>query len=98
VTEREKNHDWLALTVEGPIEPGLPICDPRHHLWDRETGRHVQGRRRHLTSGYSAAEKAKLFHDTAARVYRWAVDMPAPPLLRSACSSVRTVRDRFGPP
>jgi len=23
-----------------------------------------------LTSGYSAAERAKLFHDTAARVYR----------------------------
>jgi L-fuconolactonase len=23
-----------------------------------------------LTSGYSAGEKAKLFHDTAARVYR----------------------------
>jgi predicted TIM-barrel fold metal-dependent hydrolase len=23
-----------------------------------------------LTSGFSAAEKAKLFHDTAARVYR----------------------------
>jgi predicted TIM-barrel fold metal-dependent hydrolase len=25
---------------------------------------------KHLTSGYSAAEKAKLFHDTATRVYR----------------------------
>ena len=25
---------------------------------------------KHLTAGYSAAEKAKLFHDTAARVYR----------------------------
>ena len=25
-----------------------------------------------LTAGYSAAEKAKLFHDTAARVYRLA--------------------------
>lgn len=39
MTERKKNHDWLALTVEEPIEPGLPICDPHHHLWDRETGR-----------------------------------------------------------
>jgi len=25
---------------------------------------------KHLTSGYSAAEKAKLYHDTATRVYR----------------------------
>ena len=31
-TEREA---WLALTLEDPIEPALPICDPHHHLWDR---------------------------------------------------------------
>ena len=30
-----------------------------------------------LTAGYSADEKAKLFHDTAARVYR--LDSPASP-------------------
>ncbi len=24
---------WLALTIEDPIEPDLPICDPHHHLW-----------------------------------------------------------------
>lgn len=29
-----KNADWLALTVEAPLEPDLPICDPHHHLWD----------------------------------------------------------------
>src|SRR5882672_8048973 len=28
------NPDWLALTVEEPLEPNLPICDPHHHLWD----------------------------------------------------------------
>src|SRR5436309_12099096 len=28
------NADWLALTVEAPLEPDLPICDPHHHLWD----------------------------------------------------------------
>ncbi len=38
---RKKNHDWLALTVEEPIEPDLPICDPHHHLWDGETARVV---------------------------------------------------------
>src|SRR5262249_527343 len=33
------NADWLALTIEEPLEPNLPICDPHHHLWDfRPTG------------------------------------------------------------
>ena len=31
---RPKNHEWLALTTEAPLEPDLPICDPHHHLWD----------------------------------------------------------------
>ena len=26
--------DWLALHREEPLEPGLPIVDPHHHLWD----------------------------------------------------------------
>lgn len=26
---------WLAQTMEEPLEPELPICDPHHHLWDR---------------------------------------------------------------
>ena len=26
---------WLDLTVEEALEPGLPICDPHHHFWDR---------------------------------------------------------------
>ena len=34
-----KNHNWLALTVEEPLDPGLPICDPHHHLWDMRTAR-----------------------------------------------------------
>jgi predicted TIM-barrel fold metal-dependent hydrolase len=34
-----KNHDWLRLTVEEPLDPDLPICDPHHHLWDLETAR-----------------------------------------------------------
>lgn len=25
---------WLNLTREETIDPGLPICDPHHHLWD----------------------------------------------------------------
>ena len=27
-------NDWLALTQEPTLEPGLPICDPHHHFWD----------------------------------------------------------------
>ena len=26
--------DWLALHHEEVLEPGLPIVDPHHHLWD----------------------------------------------------------------
>ena len=26
--------EWLKSTNEEPIDPGLPICDPHHHLWD----------------------------------------------------------------
>jgi predicted TIM-barrel fold metal-dependent hydrolase len=33
------NHEWLRRTLEEPLDPGLPICDPHHHLWD-----HVRGR------------------------------------------------------
>jgi L-fuconolactonase len=33
---------------------------------------------KHLAAGYSAAEKARLFHDTAARVYRLAAPRAAP--------------------
>ena len=36
---RTTNHEWLALTVEDVLEPDLPICDPHHHLWDRQPGR-----------------------------------------------------------
>jgi len=39
MTVRTKNHDWLRLTVEEPLDPDLPICDPHHHLWDLETAR-----------------------------------------------------------
>ncbi|MBM3221022.1 MAG: amidohydrolase [Candidatus Rokubacteria bacterium] len=39
MTTRSKNHEWLALTTEEPLEPALPICDPHHHLWDRQPAR-----------------------------------------------------------
>jgi predicted TIM-barrel fold metal-dependent hydrolase len=39
MTTRSKNHEWLALTKEEPLDPGMPICDPHHHLWDLQTAR-----------------------------------------------------------
>ena len=39
MTTPSRNHDWLAQTVEAPLEPDLPICDPHHHLWDRQPAR-----------------------------------------------------------
>jgi predicted TIM-barrel fold metal-dependent hydrolase len=39
MTSPSKNHSWLALTVEEPIEPALPICDTHHHLWDLQPAR-----------------------------------------------------------
>jgi L-fuconolactonase len=36
---QSKNQDWLGLTVEEPLEPDLPICDPHHHLWDMRATR-----------------------------------------------------------
>ena len=32
---------WLALTTEEVIDPGLPICDPHHHFWDRPESRYL---------------------------------------------------------
>jgi len=29
--------DWLAMQPEAIIDPGLPIVDPHHHLWDFKT-------------------------------------------------------------
>ncbi|MBY0400626.1 amidohydrolase family protein [Myxococcota bacterium] len=28
--------EWLAKTIEAPLEPELPIIDPHHHLWDMD--------------------------------------------------------------
>jgi L-fuconolactonase len=33
--------DWLAKHAEDILEPGLPIIDPHHHLWDRPGYRYL---------------------------------------------------------
>jgi predicted TIM-barrel fold metal-dependent hydrolase len=33
--------DWLARTTEAILEPGLPIVDPHHHLWERPGWRYM---------------------------------------------------------
>jgi len=35
--------DWLARRKEAAVEPGLPIIDPHHHLWDRPGWRYMFG-------------------------------------------------------
>jgi len=32
------NETWLARYDEEVIDPGLPICDPHHHLWGQRDG------------------------------------------------------------
>ena len=36
-----KPQNWLTLTDEEAVEPGLPIIDPHHHLWDRPGDRYL---------------------------------------------------------
>ena len=33
--------DWLRLTGEPILEPGLPIVDPHHHHWPRGVGSYL---------------------------------------------------------
>lgn len=33
--------DWLARRTEAALDPGLPIIDPHHHLWDRPRTRYL---------------------------------------------------------
>ena len=48
---------WLALTVEEPLEPGLPICDPHHHFWDREGDRYLLDQlTQDLVGGHNVAQ------------------------------------------
>ncbi|MBW1886467.1 MAG: amidohydrolase, partial [Deltaproteobacteria bacterium] len=34
--EQMDKEAWLASGEEEALEPELPICDPHHHLWDRD--------------------------------------------------------------
>ncbi len=38
MTERQ---EWLDLTDEDALDPGLPICDPHHHFWHYPTSRYL---------------------------------------------------------
>ena len=40
-TSRDTLENWLTLTDEAALEPGLPIIDPHHHLWDRPGNRYL---------------------------------------------------------
>ena len=38
------NSEWLDLLKEEVLEPDLPIWDPHHHLWDRNSHQPIQPR------------------------------------------------------
>ena len=35
------NQQWLRRRSEAALEPGLPIVDAHHHLWDRTSSRYL---------------------------------------------------------
>jgi predicted TIM-barrel fold metal-dependent hydrolase len=35
------NEDWLALRAEPALKPALPIIDPHHHLWVRDSNTYL---------------------------------------------------------
>ena len=37
----DSHDDWLGQHVETALEPDLAICDPHHHLWDRDGSRYL---------------------------------------------------------
>ena len=47
--------EWLDKRREEILEPGLPIVDPHHHLWDREQHRYLLDE--------LLCYRFKLFHD-----------------------------------
>lgn len=60
--------DWLALREEPVIEPGLPIVDCHHHLWDR-------GPRNRYLLPELLRDIAASGHDVRATVYVQATSM-----------------------
>jgi len=50
----DPRQDWLALHTEEIIDPGRPIIDPHHHLWDRGGQRYlIEEITDDLTSGHN---------------------------------------------
>src|ERR1700687_3024105 len=37
----DPREDWLAQRKEDVLDPGRPIVDPHHHLWDRGGQRYM---------------------------------------------------------
>ncbi len=37
----DPREDWLALHSEDVIDPGRPVVDPHHHLWERDGQRYM---------------------------------------------------------
>src|SRR5258705_3767050 len=37
----DPGEDWLAQRIEDVLDPGRPVVDPHHHLWDRGGQRYM---------------------------------------------------------
>src|SRR3977135_3981323 len=37
----DPREDWLAQRIEDVLDPGRPVVDPHHHLWDRGGQRYM---------------------------------------------------------
>jgi predicted TIM-barrel fold metal-dependent hydrolase len=57
---------WLAQVAEDVLEPGLPIVDPHHHLWDLPGNRYLLPE---LLADTGAADAHGRSHDVRATVF-----------------------------
>ena len=60
------NKAWLDQVIEDALEPGLPICDPHHHLWEF---RHERVAHRYLLDEIGADISAG--HNIVSTVFIW---------------------------
>ena len=75
--------EWLRLTEEPILEPGLPIIDPHHHLWQRAEGSYLLPE---LLADTGSGHDIRAWSDTAfqgqlVQALRWGVTASRPATL-----------------
>ena len=76
------NDAWRALVQVDALEPGLPICDSHHHLWDRRAGRvarryPIDEIQQDIDSGHNIVATVFIEHlaDATGRYYETAIEL-----------------------